>query len=123
MKKSKEKVEYIIILKGKDYMKVNDVNLRNLIILCTYNIKGLTKDVEIKKFLPIKNDKLEIYEDSNMLIFKSQGKIVGELLKDNNMYSNMHILNFITPIYGVECKNFKILNLMKYRNNIIMTLI
>ena len=123
MKKSKEKVEYIIILKGKDYMKVNDVNLRNLIILCTYNIKGLTKDVEIKKFLPIKNDKLEIYEDSNMLIFKSQGKIVGELLKDNNMYSNMHILNFITPIYGVECKNFKILDLMKYRNNIIMTLI
>lgn len=123
MKKSKEKVEYIIILKGKDYMKVNDANLRNLIILCTYNIKGLTKDVEIKKFLPIKNDKLEIYEDSNMLIFKSQGKIVGELLKDNNMYSNMHILNFITPIYGVECKNFKILDLMKYRNNIIMTLI
>lgn len=123
MKKSKEKVEYIIILKGKDYMKVNDDNLRNLIILCTYNIKGLTTDVEIKKFLPIKNDKLEIYEDSNMLIFKSQGKIVGELLKDNNMYSNMHILNFITPIYGVECKNFKILDLMKYRNNIIMTLI
>lgn len=123
MKKSKEKEEYIIILKGKEYMKVNDVKLRNLIILCTYNIKGLTKDIEIKKFLPIKNDKLEIYEDSNILIFKSQGKIVGELLKDNNMYSNIHILNFITPIYGVKCKNFKILDLMKYRNNIIMTLI
>ena len=39
------------------------------------------------------------------------------------MYSNLQILNLITPIYGVECKKTGILELMKYRNNIIMTLI
>ena len=104
-------------------MKISDKKLKNLIVLCTYNIKGLTKDIEIEKCLPIKNDEIDIYEDINILVFKSKGKIIGELLKDNKMYSNLQILNLITPIYGVECKKTGILELMKYRNNIIMTLI
>lgn len=104
-------------------MKINDINLRNLVILCTYNIKGLTKDGEIRNFLPIKDDKIEIYEDNNTLVFKLYGKIIKKILKENNMYSNIQILNIITPIYGVQCKKNNILELMKYRNNIIMTLI
>ena len=104
-------------------MKINNINLRKLVILCTYNIKGLTKDEEIRRFLPIKDDEIEIYEDNNTLVFKLYGKVIKRLLKENNMYSNIQILNIITPIYGVECKKNNILELMKYRNNIIMILI
>ncbi len=104
-------------------MKIKEKNLRKLVILCTYNIKGLIKNVEIRQLLPIKNDILEIYEDSNMLIIKSQKRVIGEILADNNMYSNLRILTLITPFYGVNCEGFRISELMKYRNNIIAVLI
>ena len=104
-------------------MKIKDKKLRELIIHCTYNIKGLSKASEIRKLLPIKYEKLEIYEESNMLIFNYQENNIGKVLMDNNLYSNIEILKVITPIYGVRYKGIEILDLMKYRNNIIAVLI
>ena len=46
-------------------------NLRNLIILCNNNIKGLTKREEIKKYLPIEFEKISIEEDNNKLVFNA----------------------------------------------------
>ena len=46
-------------------------------------------------------------------------KKVGEVLSDNNTYSNLEILKLITSTYGIECKGDDILNLLKYRSKII----
>lgn len=104
-------------------MKISEESLKKLIILCTYNIKGFTEKKEIEKLLPIKTIDLEIYEDSNMLIFKYKSKVIGEVLMENNMYLNLKILTIITPLFGVYCHGYGLLQLMKYRNNIITFLI
>ena len=93
-------------------MKIKDENLRKLIIFCSYNIKGLIKDVEIRQLLPIKCNELEAYEDSNKLIIKHQNKIIGEILMENHTYSNLQILRLITPIYGVNSKGYGILDVI-----------
>ena len=51
-------------------MKIKNQKLRDILILCTYSIKGLTKSCVINQILPIKDENWEIYEDSNILIFK-----------------------------------------------------
>lgn len=104
-------------------MRIKEKNLRELIIFCTYNIKGLIKDVEIRQLLPINSNGVKVYEDYNKLIVEYQNKIIGEILMENHTYSNLRILSLITPIYGINFKGTGILELMKYRNNIITILI
>ena len=98
-------------------MKIKNEQLRNMIILCTYNIKGFTESNTISQILPIKDENWEIYEDSNILIFKYKNKKIAQILRDNNMYSNLKILSIITPIYNINC------SLIKYRIEIVTFLI
>ena len=104
-------------------MKIKNEQLRNMIILCTYNIKGFTESNTISQILPIKDENWEIYEDSNILIFKYKNKKIAQILRDNNMYSNLKILSIITPIYNINCKGKDIVSLIKYRIEIVTFLI
>ena len=103
-------------------MKNNkDINerLRELLIICTYNIKGLTKRKIIEKYLPLKIKNLDIYQKDNRIIFERDKEEISDIWLDCNNYSNLEILKNITPIYGIECKGDNILDLMKYRSKII----
>lgn len=104
-------------------MKIKNEQLRNMIVLCTYNIKGLTESNIISAILPIRDENWEIYEDSNTLIFKYRNQNVGQIIRENNMYSNLKILSIITPIYNIKCKEKGIVSLMKYKAEIVTFLI
>lgn len=104
-------------------MKIKNEQLRNMIVLCTYNIKGLTESNIISTILPIRDENWEIYEDSNTLIFKYRNQNVGQIIRENNMYSNLKILSIITPIYNIKCKGKGIVSLMKYKAEIVTFLI
>ena len=70
--------------------------------------------------MPIKEDDLIIYVEYNKkIVVMKNNKKVGEVLSDNNTYSNLEILKLITSTYGIECKGDDILNLLKYRSKII----
>lgn len=102
--------------------RVKNDNLRNLIILCTYNIKGITSAEKIAKYLPIEEEDLSIHINSNKIIVKNKDKI-DEVLSDESKYINIDLLKTITPYYGIRYEDNNILELMKYRNNIIYFLI
>ena len=53
-------------------------NLRELIILCNDNIKGLSRREDIKKYLPIDVEDFSIEEENNKLM---------EKLNDNRLYN------------------------------------
>ncbi len=91
--------------------------------MCTYNLKGITRKEKIEKYLPIEENGLLIYIENNRIIVQNGENHRGEIWSEANTYSNLDILKFITPIYNVICKNNSILELMKYRNNIIAVLL
>lgn len=107
----------------KDNTKIENENLKKLIIICTYNIKGLTKREEIEETLPIKTKEISIYKKENRLVFEKSNGNTKEVWTDTNCYSNLEILKNITPIYGVEYSGDEIIELMKYRNKIILVLL
>ncbi len=107
----------------KTMKKNKDDNFRKLLITCTYNIKGLTPKNIIQDFLPIKIQDLLVYIKDDVIIFEKENKKIGEIWTDTNCYSNLEILRNITPIYGIKCKDDSILELMKYRNKIILMLL
>ena len=45
--------------------KIKNENLRKLIILCTYNLKGITPKEKIEQYLPIQENDLSIYVQDN----------------------------------------------------------
>ena len=66
---------------------------------------------------------LYVYQKDNRIIFEKQKVEIADIWEDNGYYSNLEILKNITPTYGVECKNDNIIELMKYRSKIILTLL
>lgn len=103
--------------KDNKYKKIKD-----LIKLCTYNIKGLISKETVEIYLPIEIENLKIYAKENAIIFEKERKETVVILADGNYYSNIDILKNITPIYNIEYKGDDILNLIKYRNKIILML-
>lgn len=101
----------------------NKEKLRKLLIICTYNIKGHTKQEKLNECLPLKVKNMDIYEEDNRIVFKQEGKVIDEVWKDVDSYENLEILKNITPLFSIKCSGDGILELMKYRNNIIVGLL
>lgn len=99
-----------------------DKKLKELIQLCAHNIKGLISKETVEIYLPIQIENLKIYKKGNTIVLEKEGKETVDILADGNYYSNIEILKNITPIYNIEYKGDDILNLMKYRNKIILML-
>lgn len=90
-------------------------SLKELIIICAKNIKGLTKKEDIEKVLPIETENLIIRkEDKKISIYKNE-EILGNVWEQFGCYSNLDILKIITKEYGIEVKSNDILELMKYK--------
>lgn len=107
----------------KIYMKKDDKEkIKELIKLCIHNIKGLIPKEIVEIYLPIEIENLKIYEEGNTIIFQKEKKETVDILADGNYYSNIEILKNITPIYNIEYKGDDILNLIKYRNKVILML-
>lgn len=93
-------------------------DLKELIIICTKNIKGLTKKENIEKLLPIQTDNLLIQkEERKISIYKNKERL-GSVWVECGCYSNLDILKIITKEYEIEVKNNSILELMKYKYKI-----
>lgn len=106
-------------------MKDGKINprIRELIILCMDNIKGNTNKEIIELYLPMKIKDVDIYQEENRIVFSRNSEEFADVWLDCNGYSNIEILKNITPLYGIECKNEELLELMKYRNKIILMLL
>lgn len=96
--------------------------IKQLIILCSHNIKGLISKEIVEQYLPIQIQNLKIYKEGNKIIFEKENTKLADILADGNYYSNIEILKNITPIYNIEYKGDDIFNLIKYRNKIILML-
>lgn len=102
---------------------IQNENLKKLIILCTYNLKGITTKEQIEVLLPIQEKDLKIFKEDNKIIFQKEYKKIGEVWIEANTYSNLEILKYITPEYNIKYKSDNITDLIKYRNKIIVTLL
>lgn len=98
-------------------------NLRELILLCSENLKGLSRKSDIEKLLPIKDDNFFIDTQDSKLIIKYNNELLGNIWLDTNCYSNLEILKLITQVYNISFKNEEILELVKYKNKITMMLL
>lgn len=112
-------------MRGNLIMKDGKINqkIRELIILCLDNIKGNINKEIIDLYLPIKIKDINIYQEENRIIFSRNNEEIADVWLDCNGYSNIEILKNITPLYGIECKSEELLELMKYRNKIILMLL
>ena len=79
-----------------------EIKLKQLIKICNNNLKGCTKNESLDKYLPIKDDKIEIYLKDRILYIKSE---ILSILK--TMY---FLINFI--------KKIKIYDIIKDNKNI-----
>ncbi len=104
-------------------MKNENNNLKKLLTICCSNMKGLTQKKIIEKYLPMKIENISIYKKDNRIILEKEKEEITDIWEDNGYYSNLDILKNITPIYGIECKNDNIFELMKYRSKIILALL
>lgn len=97
--------------------------LRKLILLCSENLKGLSRKSDIEKLLPINDNQFFIDTQDSRLIIKYNNELLGNILLDTNCYSNLEILKLITQVYNISFKNEEILELIKYKNKITMMLL
>ena len=97
MKKDREQLEMEVLSVNKP-----TGNLRELIILCNDNIKGLSRREDIKKYLPIDVEDFSIEEENNKLVFKQDNEVIKNVWIDTNCYSNLEILKVIAKIYKIE---------------------
>ena len=98
-------------------------DLRKIITICLKNIKGLTKCEEIDNIIPIYTNKINIEKKDRKIVFSKENKILGTVWREVGCYSNLEILTLITKEYGIEPKNDRSLELMKYKykiDNILM---
>ena len=99
---------------GLNTKKIQNNKLRDLLVLCTYNLKGLTPKAKIEKCLPIDNEKLSIYEEYNMIVIcDKNAKKVEKILAEGNTYSNIELLKPITKCYNINYIGDRIFDLMK----------
>lgn len=106
-------------------MKDEEINLkiRELILLCVDNIKGNTNKEIIELYLPMTIKGVDICQEENRIVFYRNSEEFADVWLDCNSYSNIEILKNITSLYGIEYKSDELLELMKYRNKIILMLL
>ena len=98
-------------------------NLRELILLCLENIKGLSRRTDIERLLPINDDNFFIDIQDIKVIIEYNNTLLGHIWPDTNCYSNLEILKLITNVYEIDFKNEEILELVKYKNKITLMLL
>lgn len=104
-------------MNGNNY-KINK-RTKDLIILCTANLKGRTKREIVDGYLPLTIGETTIYGKDNRIIVEKSKQEIADIWSDGGYYSNLEVMEKITPIWGIKNKGVDILELMKYRNQII----
>lgn len=96
-------------------MKKIPVELKELILICEKNIKGLTKKEDIQELLPIRVDGFNIEVIDRKICISRYNKILGNIWEESGCYPNLALLKIITKEYNIEPDGEKIIQLMKYK--------
>lgn len=99
-----------------------EIKLKQLIRECNSNIKGISKKEIIDQYLPIKEEDIEIYIENKIMYIKSKQQIKKIYVQDD-YFSNIEILKEIGNIYGIKLRGNKILDLVKFKNIVEITLL
>ena len=92
-----------------------EIELKELIRKCNSNIKGMSRNEEINRYLPIKEENIEIYIEGKIMYIKNKQQI-KKIYEQDGYYSNLEIIKEIANIYGVKLRSNKILDLIKFKN-------
>ena len=92
-----------------------EIELKELIRKCNSNIKGMSRNEEINRYLPIKEENIEIYLEGKIMYIRNKQQ-TKKIYEKDDYYSNLEILNEIAKIYGVKLRSNKILDLIKFKN-------
>lgn len=92
-----------------------EIELKKLIMKCNSNIKGMSRNEEINRHLPIKEENIEIYIEGKIMYIKNKQQI-KKIYEQDDYYSNLEIIKEIANIYGVKLRSNKILDLIKFKN-------
>lgn len=94
-----------------------EIELKELIRKCNSNIKGMSRNEEINRYLPIKEENIEIYLEGKIMYIRNKQQ-TKKIYEQDDYYSNLEILKEIAKIYGVKLRSNKILDLIKFKNMI-----
>ena len=92
-----------------------EIELKELIRKCNSNIKGMSRNEEINRYLPIKEENIEIYIEGKIMYIRNKQQ-TKKIYEQDGYYSNLEILKEIAKIYGVKLRSNKILDLIKFKN-------
>ncbi len=92
-----------------------EIELKELIRKCNSNIKGMSRNEEINRYLPIKEENIEIYLEGKIMYIRNKQQ-TKKIYEQDDYYSNLEILKEIAKIYGVKLRSNKILDLIKFKN-------
>ncbi len=92
-----------------------EIELKELIRKCNSNIKGMSRNEEINRYLPIKEENIEIYIEGKIMYIRNKQQ-TKKIYEQDDYYSNLEILKEIAKIYGVKLRSNKILDLIKFKN-------
>ena len=92
-----------------------EIELKELIRKCNSNIKGMSRNEEINRYLPIKEENIEIYTEGKIMYIRNKQQ-TKKIYEQDDYYSNLEILKEIAKIYGVKLRSNKILDLIKFKN-------
>lgn len=92
-----------------------EIKLKQLIKICNNNLKGCTKNESLDKYLPIKDDKIEIYLKDRILYIKSDKKI-KKIYEHDGYFLNLEIMKEIGNLFAINLKSNKLLDLIKFKN-------
>ena len=92
-----------------------EIELKDLIRKCNSNIKGMSRNEEINRYLPIKEENIEIYLEGKIMYIRNKQQ-TKKIYEQDDYYSNLEILKEIAKIYGVKLRSNKILDLIKFKN-------
>ncbi len=92
-----------------------EIELKELIRKCNSNIKGMSRNEEINRYLPIKEENVEIYIEGKIMYIRNKQQ-TKKIYEQDDYYSNLEILKEIAKIYGVKLRSNKILDLIKFKN-------
>lgn len=92
-----------------------EIKLKQLIKICNNNLKGCIKNESLDKYLPIKDDKIEIYLKDRILYIKSDKKI-KKIYEQDGYFLNLEIMKEIGNLFAINLKSNKLLDLIKFKN-------
>ena len=78
-----------------DNKKIVDKKIRELLTICTNNIKGYTKKEIIEQFLPVQVKNVEIYQEGAKIVVKKEKEEIADIWLDCGNYSNLALHHFM----------------------------